>query len=209
MWKKLFVAGVLCVAAYQYWTGGSAAPVTTDILLDYPLDLSRPLALSDAPVQRSINSRGHAYEFSGYRLRPLASFQLHARVLGVKWYRHGREAELSPVDLALGWGAMADDRVLAKVDIKQSGRFYRWRVERLPVARRVIETQSANMHMIPGSHEVADALAQVEEGQQLELHGYLVRIDAADGWRWKSSLTRKDTGARACELVLVQHLDLL
>jgi hypothetical protein len=29
---------------------------------------------------------------------------------------------------------------------------------------------------------------------------------APDGWRWRSSLTREDTGAGACELVWVERI---
>jgi hypothetical protein len=39
------------------------------------------------------------------------------------------------------------------------------------------------------------------------LRGRLVEASGADGWRWRSSLTREDSGAGACELVLVDALD--
>ena len=32
----------------------------------------------------------------------------------------------------------------------------------------------------------------------------LVEATSEDGWRWRSSLTREDTGARSCELVFVE-----
>jgi hypothetical protein len=38
-------------------------------------------------------------------------------VLSVERYRTGREAEISPVDFALGWGSMSDDAVTSKLDI--------------------------------------------------------------------------------------------
>jgi hypothetical protein len=41
------------------------------------------------------------------------------------------------------------------------------------------------------------------------LRGFLVEARADDGWRWRSSLTRDDTGARACELVFVERVRLL
>jgi len=63
--------------------------------------------------------------------------------------------------------------------------------------------------MIPANEEVKAALFDVEEGQVVQLHGYLVRIDADDGWQWRSSLTRKDTGDNACELVLTEKLRIL
>ena len=104
------------------------------------------LAATD-PVQRQLNN-AEAFTHAGYQLRPLANFALEARVLSRKKYSLGREADLSPVDLALGWGPMSDNRVLEKVDISQGNRFYYWRVEQFPIPREVIVQHSANMHMI-------------------------------------------------------------
>jgi hypothetical protein len=127
-------------------------------------------------------------------------------VLSTEHYRHGREAELAPVDLALGWGPMAEDAVLEALDISQSGRFFFWRAEAFPIPRRDIETHSANMHMIPANPEIDRRLREVRAGDVIRLRGYLVRVEAADGWQWRSSLTRADTGAGACELVLLEAL---
>jgi hypothetical protein len=146
---------------------------------------------------------------NGYRIQPLESFALEARVLGAEHYRLGREAELAPVDLALGWGPMSDSAVLEKIAISQGNRFYYWRVDEFPIPRREIEVNSANMHMIPANDEVARALASVRTGSVVRLEGYLVEASAADGWRWRSSLTREDTGNGACELVWVERLDVL
>jgi len=40
-----------------------------------------------------------------YRLKPRADIQIRARVLSREDYSWGDEADLSPVDLALGWGS--------------------------------------------------------------------------------------------------------
>jgi hypothetical protein len=49
----------------------------------------------------------------------------------------------------------------------------------------------------------------VRTGSVVRLEGYLVEARADDGWRWRSSLTREDTGNGACELVWVERLDVL
>src|SRR6185369_12554143 len=76
------------------------------------------------PQQNELAAPLPALERGGYRIAPLQSFSLEARVLASERYRFGREADLSPIDLALGWGAMSDSAVLADFDITQSGRFY-------------------------------------------------------------------------------------
>jgi hypothetical protein len=57
--------------------------------------------------------------------------------------------------------------------------------------------------MIPGSEAVADALDDVAPGERVRIDGWLVEAQAPDGWRWRSSLTREDTGGGACEVVYV------
>ena len=59
------------------------------------------------PVQSSPGAAG-VQMLNGYQLIPLAAFSIRARVLGRENYHFDREADLSPLDLALGWGRMSD-----------------------------------------------------------------------------------------------------
>lgn len=161
--------------------------------------------VAQAPQQTAVRDQA-PFDHGEYRITPLAGFALQARVLGREDYRLDREADLSPVDLALGWGPMSDEAVLEQIEISQGGRWYRWRAQGMPLPRREIERHSANMHMVPQDAQVADALDAVRTGDVVELQGYLIEARAADGWRWRSSLTRNDTGARSCELVYVRRL---
>jgi hypothetical protein len=150
-----------------------------------------------------------AQQADGYRITPLQPFNLTARVLAREDYRFDSGARWSPTDLALGWGPMADPQVLAKIKVTQSNRWYHWQTDDFPIPRREIETHSANMHMIPASEMVARILADVRPGERIALTGQLVRIDGDDGFRWVSSQSREDTGAGACELILVEQLSRL
>ncbi|WP_439502966.1 hypothetical protein [Methylophaga sp.] len=147
--------------------------------------------------------------FDDYAIQPMAEFTLEARVLAREDYWLGRETDLSPTDLVLGWGEMADPEVVRQINIRQSGRWYFWQVDSFPIPRRNIETQSANMHLIAANDEVARTLKQIRPGQLITLQGYLVNVNADDGWGWRSSLTRDDTGANACELIYVKQLKII
>lgn len=162
--------------------------------------------VSDEPIQTTILS-AEPFDFKSYQITPLASFVIKAKVLSKNSYLLGRESDLSPIDLALGWKNMSDEAVLNKVVITQSGRWYHWRVEDFPIPRSEIETQSANMHLIPATKTIEAMIKQVKQGQIIDMRGYLVRVDASDGWQWLSSLTRNDTGAHACELVFVESFN--
>lgn len=159
----------------------------------------------DEPLQRPL-AEASVLERNGYEIEPLQRFDIEARVLSATTYRFDREADLAPVDLALGWGRMSDSAVLDRLVISQSGRFYFWRTDDFPIPRREIETHSANMHMIPSSPDIERKLKDVVRGQTVSISGYLVQAKANDGWQWRSSLTREDTGAGACELIWVEDL---
>lgn len=156
------------------------------------------------PLQGNVPAGMQRVALRGATLQPLASFSVEARVLGREDYRLGREADFSPVDLALGWGRMRDDAVLAVLDISQSARWYRYRWRGAPpIPADEIARSSANMHMIPANDDVAAALHRIRRDDRVRIDGWLVQVDADDGWRWRSSLTRDDQGGGACELVYV------
>lgn len=162
----------------------------------------------DAPEQKT-KSTAKTFQVNGYTLTEMASFKLKAKVLSKKNYSLGRETDLSPVDLALGWGRMSDESVINNITFSQSNRWYYWRTDAYPIPRREIETSSANMHMIPANDFVEDALKSVKKGDIIQLIGSLVNVDANDGWRWRSSMTRTDTGGGSCELIWVEKFSIV
>jgi hypothetical protein len=163
----------------------------------------------DIPTQNNI-AANTSFSFNGYTVRMLADFEIKAKVLAREDYRFGRESELSPIDLALGWGRMSDESVISQLDITQSGRWYRWNTKKneFPIPRSEIIVSSANMHMIPKDASVKYELDRVVKGDIIRLSGYLVRVDSQDGWHWQSSLSRNDSGAGACELIFVNSFEI-
>ena len=166
-----------------------------------------PGPVDGAPVQ-SVSTRG-VLRHNDHDLEPLADFAITARVLSRENYRFDRAAALSPLDLALGWGPMSDDNVVRHLNISQGGRwyFYRWSGEP-PIPVHEMVRHSANMHLIPANDAVADALSRVRPGHVIELRGQLVEARGADGFQWRSSLTREDSGNGACEIVFVERVAL-
>ena len=162
------------------------------------------------PLQSEIPSTMPRLSMEGATLQPLAGFSIEARVLGREDYRMGREADFSPTDLALGWGRMTEDAVLGQLQISQGGRWYRysWKNDP-PIPLGEIVRSSANMHMLPADDAVAAALGDVEAGDRVRIDGWLVQVNAPDGWRWRSSLSRTDTGAGSCELLWLERIELL
>lgn len=163
------------------------------------------VVVQSEPRQQPL-SAAQGLQRNGYRVELLQRFDIEARVLSASTHWFDREADVAPVDLALGWGPMSDTAVLDKLSIWQAGRFYFWCTDELPVPRRDIEIHSANMHMIPSSRAIERKLKGILHGQIVTISGYLVEAKASDGWHWRSSLTREDTGFGAGELVWVDDL---
>ena len=55
--------------------------------------------------------------------------------------------------------------------------------------------------------EIAKQLSKVQKDDLIYLKGHLVEVRAQDGWIWRSSLTREDTGNGACELFLIEDIN--
>jgi hypothetical protein len=58
--------------------------------------------VTEEPKQLAIE-RAEYFDFKNYQITPLASFVIKAKVLSKNSYMLGRESDLSPIDLALGW----------------------------------------------------------------------------------------------------------
>ncbi|NOQ80989.1 MAG: hypothetical protein GQ548_00510 [Methylophaga sp.] len=172
------------------------------------VELGPGVKVLQAPIQQMLSGE-EDFDFKGYQITRLASFALKAKILSKEAYSLGRESDLSPVDLALGWQNMSDEKVLTQIDISQSNRWYHWHVKQFPIPRKEIETQSANMHLIPANDLVEDMIDLAKQGQIIEINGSLIRAEADDNWHWQSSLTRDDTGAHACELVYVDSFNII
>ncbi len=146
---------------------------------------------------------------AGYQITALEPYGGVFRVLGRENYHTGTEAQFSPMDLALGWDQMADPKIYKKVEISQRNRWYYWHVDAFPIPRQAIETQSANTHIVPANAEVAQQLDRVKPDDLIRLKGELIEITGQKGWRWRSSLSRDDTGDGACEVMRVTQVDWL
>jgi hypothetical protein len=194
VWIVLFAA--VLSKAWGQWEHRAAHPADGAIAPDEPLQADA----KGAP----------AVVLGRWTLTPRATYDITARILSREDYRFDPIADLAPLDLALGWGPMSDNRVLEAFEISQGARFYSWRPvdELLPIELREVTRHSANTHLIPASAPVASKLARLRRaGEVVHLSGLLVDGVRDDGMKIRTSLTRTDTGAGACEFMLVKHVE--
>ncbi len=163
--------------------------------------------LAEAPPKQTALLQSQVWERDGYFINAITQFELKAKVLSKERYRFDRESDLAPYDLALGWGKMSDQTIIDKIDISQRGRWFYWQTDNYPIPRKEIERSASNMHIIPATDKIMDELDDLIVGEIIYLKGYLVSaMHPKDGWHWKSSLSRTDTGGGACEVVYVEKL---
>ena len=173
-------------------------------------EIEYPPGVLVAEVPTQVNVRGLALvTMDDYELTPRAKFEIRARVLSRKDYSWGTEADLSPVDLALGWGVMSDQAVLDRIEISQGSRWYYTRYELpAPISEKEIIQNSGNMHMVPAQNRIRKKLKEVRVGDIVRLRGTLVDIDHPSGWYWRTSLSRDDTGSGSCEIVYLEDIEI-
>lgn len=158
------------------------------------------------PQQTDV-SGGDKVQVGRWTLTVRANYQITARILARERYHFDTLSDLVPEDLALGWGPMSDNRILRTLDITQSNRFYFWRAPAYsPIQKDSIITHSANTHVIPQNALIARQLSRLRPGEVVTLSGELVDGLRDDGTWIKTSLTRNDSGAGACEVLLVSDV---
>ena len=164
------------------------------------------MAAPDQPVQ-SKPMNNSVINLKGYLITPLYDYSVTALVLGKKGYGD-RSSDLSPYDLALGWGPLSSKYTLDHMDIKQYGRWYHYRYDaEFPMSPRKIIHNSANTHIIPADKSVLKILKDVKKYDTVTMHGHLVSVRKPDNsFTWKSSTSRKDSGDGSCEVFYVTSL---
>ena len=198
-WRRVVFIALVATSLWHFWRQWQLRPV-------HPAD--GPIAPTE-PVQTEVDATTAPTAVLGrWKLTPRAYYDITARILSREDYRFDRLSDLVPEDLALGWGPMSDNRVLTAFEITQGARFYSWRpLKELPIPRRDVIEHSANTHVIPADSNVRSQLARLRVGQVVHLTGLLVDGVRNDGASVRTSLTRSDTGAGACEVMLVERVE--
>lgn len=195
--KKLIIFLIVLsgIGLYLFWP---------EKVITYPAGITAP----EQPIQSNV-AKNREWQQDEFNFKALAEYKITARVLSRNTFSIGKESKISPIDLALGWGPMSDQDVMDRIKVTQSNRWYHWQTDSYPIPRQEIMLNSANVHIIPKDKSIEKQFDKVYKGSLIEMIGYLVEVTTADGWHWRSSLRRDDTGGGSCELIWVEELKVL
>jgi hypothetical protein len=190
----------LLAAAAAWWLAGRPSGVAAAEPVDWRRDPIQ--AATERPPFELATRRGPV------RVTPRASYDVAARVEGKEPYWLDATAFLSPFDVALAWGEVAEPALRDKLEVGQSWRFFFWRTSDPSVDVAYVISHAANTHLIPASANVRRALATLGAGDAVRLKGLLVDIAAANGLTWRTSLIRTDHGDHGCEILWVESVQI-
>jgi len=189
----------LAIAAYGGWHWWAH---------ERPVHRPPGIVAPDEPVQIDLDPP-QPFEAKGYTFHKRAKFDITARLLRKEVYRVDGGASVAPIDLGVGWGPLSDSAMLDGLEFSQMGRFFYWQPRNadFPLAKPVLVSHLAQMHIIPADAGIESRLKKLRPGQIVTASGYLVDVRGPEGFAWNTSLSRTDTGDGACELFWVEALD--
>jgi hypothetical protein len=187
------------------------------------VDNIRPEVLQ-APSQ-NITDNNEPIKFSkdgfAYSLTPIAEYQIQALVVHRMDYRLFsiyNSDSVFPVDLCLIWGDNLENKSYQNkyLSFSQDSRFcfYKWRGE-----TSINPDLISNNHLIANDSKILSVVNKIKAGDQVSISGYLVNVEAnkvgkvsdydPNSFSLKSSLTRTDSGAGACEIIYINNIEII
>jgi hypothetical protein len=167
-----------------------------------------PLPLGPAPVQQALADPVDVpitRDRTAYTLRRTHTFRVVGEVLSASTYTLAFANDFFDVDLGLAWGAEVE-RLKSTYTFYQDHRWLFWRSSG-PVSdteRATITASIGNEHLLPATPRIDRAIRWAEVGDVVAIDGFLVTVLGADGRvLTRSSTSRTDTGAGACEVIEV------
>ena len=167
------------------------------------------------PIQKPTRTQSFDFDYRGetYLVDPVADYELwgvvvtHNDITGMTDITH-TEDSVDIKDICVVWGNNIKSNDYRDVSYS-SGDFTCFFSYGRQI--RFYHDKLSNNHLLSDSQQVRETIRDVQIGDQVYLKGMLVNYAWASQPNWKrsSSITRKDTGKRACEVVFVDEFEIL
>ena len=142
-----------------------------------------------------------------FKMTPKAAYKLSGLVVSRESYSDGWESTVSPLDLAIVWGKLAEPDYDKYFSYRQGSRWYFYKTKTGgPFDTTYVTTHSGNNHIIPANENVSKAVRSIRKEDRVVLEGFLVNLKGTYKGKevlWNTSLSRADTGNGSCEVFYV------
>ncbi len=153
-----------------------------------------------------------SYKGSDYTAYPKAKYEIYGLVVSHNdiesfWDRFHDEKSVDTKDLCIIWGENIKTNDFQKVSYSSGS----WTCYfKYGAGVNFKHNQLSNNHLITNKQNVRDIIKTVSIGDQIHIKGYLVDYtNSKNNFKRKTSMTRDDTGATACEVVFVNKIKVI
>ena len=171
-----------------------------------PIDVLQPPSM-EKQAPREIRVAKDGFDFA---ITQKAAYTVRGIVVGRENYHSGWNTLISPSDVALCWGKLAENGTYRRLKWSQGNRWYFWRAgEEFGYNNDFVAQHSSNNHVIPATPNLAKAVKSLKEGDAVELRGHLVDVTAvrkSENYFWNSSVSTTDRGDGSCEIIYLTQV---
>ena len=188
------------------------------------VDEIAPETLSE-PLQRQLYTPDHiVFVRDGYKfdVTPLYDYKLSGLLvskMGYRFFSIYKYDSIFPFDVCVIWGSNVKRKVYKKKTIKFS-QDCRWcNVSWNEPDVDFDFTEISNNHLLINNREIEGKIKSLVQGDQIQILGRLVNVKAfkvntkdtssPEEISWRTSTTRTDSGAGACEIIYVDKIKIL
>ena len=155
---------------------------------------------SDEPMIREIKN-------GQLSITPVAEYQISGVAVSKEFYSNDWESKISPMDLTIVWGKLAEPDFDRYITYSQRNRWYFYTYKSgSPFGNSFVISHSGNNHIIPANENIYEAIKTIKEKDKVVLVGFLVNLKGTYRGQkvtWNTSLSRTDTDNGSCELFYV------
>lgn len=167
------------------------------------------------PIQTPTGHQPFKFDYRGetYLVEPMAEYELwgvvvtHNDITGMTDIVH-TEDSVDIKDICVVWGENIKSNDFREVSYSSGDFTCYFSYQR---QMRFYHDQLSNNHLLSDDAQIREMIRSVRVGDQVYMKGMLVNYSplSRPQWQRKTSLTRKDTGRRACEVVFVKEFEIM
>lgn len=188
---------------FLFFSFGCDGPKLTGVefeKIDTSQDPLQTPCTSEEPIIREIKN-------GIFTITPVAEYKLYVMVVSKETYSDDWDGKISPIDLAIVWGKLAEPDYDKYITYSQSSRWYhyKWKAG-TPFDASYVVSHSGNNHIIPANENIHKAIKTIRKKDKVVLEGFLVNLNGTYKGKavaWNTSLSRTDSGNGSCELFYV------